>query len=201
MIGAVGDGYLLDAGPGQRPAGKLPGVARSDNHHAAPAQVSKGLPGQFDAGPADGQGVAAYFRFPTHLAANPESPLEQVGKGLRQGVQQAGGIEGLPHLADDLLLAQDHRVQAGCDPEQVAYALPAPVHVQEPVEVLKRYVEAVGQEPLDALLAGPAPVGRPVAIHRLHGVELRAVAGAEDDTRNAVFRHGLQGLGQLGLGQ
>jgi hypothetical protein len=155
--------------------GHLPGA---DEQHPLVLQVAENLARQFHRGVADGHGAGADAGFRAH-------PLGH-GKGLvHQLVEQKTGAAalgrvtvGLLQLAEDLRLADDHRIQAGGHQEQVLDRGLVPMLVDMPVQFLdghgagKQLVEDLGAGLL-RVLAGeqhldPVAGGQEVVLaHRL----------------------------------
>jgi hypothetical protein len=103
------------------------------------------------------------------LAADPlrgrEGAVAQARHERARGLGAAGDAVGLLHLAEDLLLAEHHRVEARGDAEEVTDGVGAAALVQ----VRRRLAGAIGEEPSRGLV-------RPLARH----VDLDPVAGRDD---------------------
>jgi hypothetical protein len=98
-------------------------------------------------------------------------------EGARQlgadGALGLGGGERLPDLAEDLGLADDHRVEPGRDREQVPDGALVVVVVQVPGDVLGVEVGELGEEAPDLDRPAVEPADRRVDLH--------PVAGGQDD--------------------
>ena len=89
------------------------------------------------------------------------------------GRLELGGVavSGLD-LAEDLRLAEDHRIQARCDPEQMPDGILALVIIQVLVDFVRRYLVVLGNEP---------PQRRDGRLRLLGcGTQLDPVAGRDD---------------------
>ena len=178
LQGAVGDNHLGHALADQvlgRQFGHLPGA---DEQHPLVRKVAENLARQFHRGVADGHGAGADAGFRAH-------PLGH-GKGLvHQLVEQKTGAAalgrvavGLLQLAENLRLANDHRVQAGGHQKQVLDRGLVEVLVDVPVQFLaghgagEQLIENLGSRHLH-ILAGeqhldPVAGGQEVVLaHRL----------------------------------
>ena len=98
--------------------------------------------------------------------------MEQAGQGGAGGVFAVGPPERLADLGVDLGLAQDHRVEAGGDAEQVFRGVVVPVGVEGLRELVDVHAARLGQQALQG--QEPGMEARDVA------VDLNAVAGRQD---------------------
>ena len=101
-----------------------------------------------------------------------------------------GLAEGVPHLAQDLRLAEDHGIQPGRDLEKVLRRVVLVVGVERLRELLRRDLTGLGEDPLQreesrVIRADPR-------------VDLDAVAGREDD---GLVDLGLVHERAIGLGE
>ena len=131
VVAAVGDEDGLDAAGGERPRGQLGGLAGADQQHAAAKRGRpERAPGELDGGGGNGDAALADPRLGAHALAGRERAAEEAvedraGRALDQR-QLVGALD----LALDLGLAEDHRVEAGGDVEEVAGGLDAAVGVE-----------------------------------------------------------------------
>ena len=93
-------------------------------------------------------------------------------------------LVGLLHLTEDLCFADDHRIERGDDAEEVPNDRLAVVHVEVADEFVAVETVIVGHEVDDG--AGAVGLGRG------DRVDLRAVAGGDDDGLGHVTRGGKQ---------
>ena len=114
MIDDVADALRAQVLRGQRAD-----LAGADDQHAAPVEAAEDLPRQRDRGEADRHRAFAERGFGAHALADAERPVEQLAE-QRPGAAALGGrLERVLHLAEDLRLADDQRIEAGGDAEQM----------------------------------------------------------------------------------
>ena len=189
---AVGDDDLADAGARERERHALAHVARAEHEHATVVEGCR-------AGwwPSDDRGRRHRHRVPADrgLGAGPLAHLDRVAEGARRAAgrsptSRSATLPRLAHLAEDLALADDHRVEPGGDPE----------------EVRDRGVVVVGVEQVGELVGVDARgVGEEVA-HVLHRrveqrgvrVDLGAVARGEQDRPRRGARARASGCSAFG---
>src|SRR2546421_9910615 len=103
------------------------------------------------------------IRRPPRSTLFPYTTLFRSQSGLEQAVEHRPGLRlgelpGFAHLPLDLRLAQDHRVEAGRYPIEMAHRLA--VALQIPVGAgLATVAESLGEDRPDGLRHGPAGVG------------------------------------------
>jgi hypothetical protein len=84
-----------------------------------------------------------------------------------------GQLDGRTHLAEDLVLADHHRVEAGRHREQVAHRTVLVVHVQVLGQLMRRHAAVPREQLADGGDAG---------VESVHvGVYLHPVAGGDDE--------------------
>ena len=126
--------------------------------------------------------------------ADAQGLLEQHVQGRADGAGLLAQPQRLAGLAEDLALAEDHRVEAGGDVEQVRDGAVVVVHVEVAEHVLGRLAGALAEHPRDRLDAAVEAVDV--------GVDLGAVAGREHRRLGDVLEVGdlaHQLLGALGV--
>ena len=107
-----------------------------------------------------------------HLLANRRRALEQGVEQRAGGLELSREVVGTQHLAEDLRLAEDHRIERGGDREEVLDDLPVGLVVQVLVKVRRRDAVEVPEEVDHLLDAG-------VAVRLAADVELDPVAGGQ----------------------
>jgi hypothetical protein len=116
---AVGDGDGLRLARGKVGGGQLDHLAGADEQHAR-GQVFEQLAGQAHGGGGHADGVRADLGGAAHFLGHGKAALEQLVQRGAQGAGVLGGAHGVLHLAQDLRLAQHHRVQPAGHAEGVA---------------------------------------------------------------------------------
>ena len=143
---AVGDEDRRDALVGERLRGQLARLAGADDHDVAVGEVARRPRAQVDGDGRDAGAAAAdrrsrvRTRLPVCSAA-----LEQA---VRQRPGRAGGereLVGAPDLALDLGLADDHRLQAAGDAEELARGVAVARRVDDVGELGRADAGAVGE--------------------------------------------------------
>jgi len=155
---------------GEVARGQLDGVAGADQQYAGLAQVGEHLLGEAHRGERHRHGVCADAGFGAHPLGHREGVLQQAVQRRLQRVRLARKLVGILHLAEDLRLAQHHRIQPGGDAEQVARRVLLVVAVQELVQLAGSQT-MVAAQPRQRQLLG--------AGGHAH-VQLGAVAGGQD---------------------
>ena len=117
--GTVGDGQFGQAVVQQRPGYHPAVLSRSDEQGRPAFQAAQHLAREFDAGPPDAHRLAGDPGLATHALCHQQSPVHHAVQHRPCRVALLGDAVGLTHLADDLRLAQDHRVQAAGHAKQV----------------------------------------------------------------------------------
>ena len=169
----VGDQDLLDAVRLEVRRRELAGLAGADDEHGVVAELAEHLQGELDGGRADAHGALADGGLGAHALPHfervPEQPVEDHGRAAAVAGLLVGGLE----LGDDLRLADDHRVEARGDAEEVGDGAVAGVAVQRRLELARRDA-GVARQVRQRRLARRERVA-PVQI------QLGAVAGAQGD--------------------
>ena len=174
LAGAVGNHQLADAQParvGGRKRGHRPGAEHQRGLALQILRIEalqclvKGEGHHRDAGLVD-------LRFRVHALACTQ-------RGLRQGVDAranrallGGGLVGRTHLADDLLLAHHHRIQAGGNGHEVFRGGIGIAHVEVIAQLFLIDLGDFLKHPDDVLHAGVEGIG--------HRIDLEAVARGND---------------------
>ena len=171
VVVAVGDEDGGDAARDQRPRDQLGGFAGADHEHAALGEVAEGAARQLDRHRGDRDAALADRGLLAGAATGGERAAEEAvedrpGRSLDQR-QLVGALD----LALDLGLADDHRVEPGGDPEEVADGLARAQRVE--------VAEQLGRAQLG--LAGEDAEGGRLRFDGVGDdqVELGAVAGRE----------------------
>lgn len=170
LQGAVGNDDALDALVMQVAGDQADGLAGTDQQRLAAVQVGEDLLGQAHGSEGHGHRVFTDGGIGAHRLGGAEGGLEQApeqwpdGAGLtRHGV---GGLE----LAENLRLAQHHRVKPAGDAHHVPNRVLLAVHVGAGAQFVDTQAMIVGQ-PLQHFIAAQLI---------LLQVQLAAVAGRED---------------------
>ena len=116
---AVGDEDGLDAVRLEVRGGELAGLAGAHDEHGVVLELAEHLEGQLDGRGADAHGALADGRLGAHALAHFERVPEQAVEDDAGATAFAGLLVGGLHLGDDLRLADDHRIEARGDAEQV----------------------------------------------------------------------------------
>ena len=126
----AGDRDLLHALRAQVDAGELGHLAGAEDEDAQAGEVPEDLLGQLDRGVADRDRAFAESGFVAHALADRERGVEQpMGHGAGEVEVARRGV-GRLHLAENLRLADDERVEAGGDAEEVARRVDAAMAVE-----------------------------------------------------------------------
>src|SRR6266508_2860245 len=165
---------------GQAPRGELAHLPRSDKQHLAPFQVAEHLLRECRRGRGDRGRALADRSLCAHLLPRVQSLPEETIEHRAAGA----GFVGRPHLAENLPLPGDQRIEPGRDAEEVQRGR----LVAEPVEL-----DAVAGREADGL----APVGQPAGkLSRgpeiecdllAHSHRREPVRGADDDDVHAKW--------------
>ncbi len=179
---AVGDDDPARLLFGEVARGQFDGVAGADQQHAGLLEVGKHLLGQAHRGERDRHRVRADAGVGAHALGHREGVLQQPVHRRLQCLRPACQLVGVLHLAEDLRLAQHHRVQPGGDAEHVAYRVVFIVPIQE-------LIQFAGSQ----MMMTTQPRLRDVLRARRHAdIQLGAVAGGQD---HRLFHAGF--VGQL----
>ena len=162
LEGAVRDVGDPRAARGEVPGGELADPAGADEHHAPAGEIAEHLRGQGRGGRADRRRALADRGLRAHALADgqrlAEHPVEQ--RPRRHGLERRA------HLAENLPLPRDERVEPGGDPEQMQRGL---VVVQPVENAVERLAGLRGEHLGDVLLAVAGQI------------DLGAIAGREAD--------------------
>ena len=175
LRGAVEEVDAGGAGRREGQGGRLAGDAGPEDGHLLPPQRAQLHRRDVDGDGGDG-GVAVEPAQLAHPPARFQGVLEGEVQLRAQGALGGAGQEGLPHLADDLALAQGQAVQAGGHPDQVLDGVHPAAGKDVGAQVSQRHPGLRRQE---ALQAG----GRSRGALRGPGVDLQAVAGDQGHRR------------------
>ena len=178
----------------QRTGEALPHLAGADDEYSTALEPVEALLGHGDGGLRDGRDVAGDGGLGANTLANLEGVAEQrVEDGADRSLGGAG-LPGGPDLAEDLVLADDRRIEAGRHGEQVAGRIGVVEAGEVVAELLGRDMGGVLEELPDVLVATVELLGE--------GVDLDAVAGREHHRLGDVLTRGQVGkrLGEERLG-
>ena len=100
--------------------GELAHLAGAEDDDRAAVEVAEDLLGERDRGVADRDGAGAERGFRPHALADGEGRVEQAVEQRSGGFGLPGGAVRFFDLAENLRLADDQRIEAGRDAEQVA---------------------------------------------------------------------------------
>jgi hypothetical protein len=140
-LGAVGDGDLTDPGLAQLGGGERAHRTGADDQRVLPRDV----PGSGERLRHDRGAQLVQTGLGVHSLADPQGGLDQLVQRAAHSARVArGGVRGAD-LAEDLGLADDHRVQPGGDREQVLDRRARVVDVQRVVEVRGLHPGLAGQ--------------------------------------------------------
>ena len=157
---------------------------------ARPPSLASAMPSATDTTEAPG-GVDAGLR--VHPLADRQRALRQLVQGAADGVVGLGGGVGAADLAEHLLLADDRRVQATGDREQMLDGRLGVPHVRVLRQVVQRHAGMLGEHLADH---------RKATVERLDdGVDLDPVAGRQHHRLGDQGRlqHLVDDLGLIGL--
>ena len=195
VVVAVGDEDGADAAGDQGAGDQLGGLAGADHQHAAVGEVAEGAARQLDRDRGDRDALLADPGLLAGAAAGGEGAAEEAVEDRPGAALDQRQLVGAFDLALDLGLADDHRVEPGGDPQQVAGGLAGAQRVE--------VAEQLGRADLG--LAGEHAERRRLGLDRVGDdqVELGAVAGRDrrrlvDPGRGGQLAQGADGaaLGQ-----
>ena len=126
----AGDGDLLHALRAQVDARELGHLAGAEDEDAQAGEVPEDLLGELDGGVADRDRAFGEPGFVAHALADRERGVEQPMRDGAGEVEVARRGVGRLHLAEDLRLADDERVEACRDAEEVARGVDAAMAVE-----------------------------------------------------------------------
>ncbi len=173
-VRAVGDPDPLGAGGQQVDQGHLAHFAGPDHEYRLVVEPGEDLPGQVDGRAADAETAGGDARGGVDVLGDRQGLLEERVEPLARGAGRPGGFERLAGLADDLRLAEHHRVDRAGHPEQVPHRLQVFVGVKRVGEFFGRDPVKLADEPGDLVDAR-------VALDRPCDVKLHPVARREQD--------------------
>ncbi len=153
--GAAADGDPLRLLRGEVPRRQLGHLAGADDEHRRVAQVADDLARQAERRVADRHRAFGQLGLAPHALAGGERGVEQAVEERAGRVLIGRGRVGLLHLAEDLRLADDERIEPGGDPEQVAGGVGFAAGVDVRPQIVGRHGAGRRQE------AGQSPRGRP----------------------------------------
>ena len=187
VVSPIGDEHRRDPAGGEGPGDQLRCLAGADHQHPAAGQVAEGALGELDRDGGDRHALLAHPGLLPGAATGGERSAEEPVEDRAGGPLDQRQLVGALHLPLDLRLADDHRVEACGDPEEVADRLTATSRVE--------VADQLGRP--DVRLAGEHPERHRLRLDRVGDdqVELGPVAGR--DRRR--FAHLLGGR-QLGEG-
>jgi hypothetical protein len=185
--GAIGDGDRFRLAGGEMRRGQLDHLAGTDEQDARLAQVLEELAGQAHGGGGHADGMRADLGGGAHFLGDGEGALEQLVERAAQGASGLGGAHGVLHLAEDLRLAQHHRIESARDTEGVTRDGVVVQGVGVRAQHVAADAAAVGQ-PADGV------VERGLVVR--HPVDLGAVAGRDDRGLDLGVAAGGEGLAQ-----
>ncbi|OIQ80212.1 hypothetical protein GALL_380470 [mine drainage metagenome] len=165
---------------------QLDHFAGADEQHPAVGQVLEHGFGQLDAGRCHADRMRADLGRRAHFLGHRERALEHLPQRAAQRAGLGRGAHRVLHLAEDLRLAQHHRIEPAGDAEGMAHG--AVLH--QPVAVLEQFAGvqvALARQPVDQRLA--RVVGR-------GAVDLGAVAGRQDRGLDRAVVARQQGIAQ-----
>ena len=180
--GAAADGDPLRLLRGEVPRRQLGHLAGADDEHRRVAQVADDLARQAERRVADRHRALGQLGLAPHALAGGERGVEQAVEERAGRVQIGRGRVGLLHLAEDLRLADDERIEPGGDPEQVAGGVGFAAGVDVRPQIVGRHGAGRRQEAGHRLVAVlEAVAGRvelgPVAGREQHHFAERRIAG------------------------
>ena len=117
---AIGDQDLARIQSFQVLQGQLAHLARPDHEHGLVGEGVEDPLGDIDRHAGDRQLALIHPGALAHQLADSKRGLEHRVEGRADGLVFHGRAIGLANLAQDLSLAQDEALQAGCHPEQMA---------------------------------------------------------------------------------
>ena len=149
---AGGDHHAADALGLQMARGELAHRPGADQHRGLVVELLEDRPREVDGRRRDRHGFAGNARLRAHALRDGERAVED---SMQHGSGRAGERRLLVmvlHLAEDLRLADDHRVEARGDAEQMPHALASGVRVEMRRELRVRHVALGGEELADPRL-------------------------------------------------
>src|SRR5437867_558580 len=123
---SIRDKNRRDSSTPQMLRGKLTHFARADDHHDFARQGTKDLSRQLDGRIADGNGRLRNARLTPDTLGNSESAAHQCAEVHADGAGIACDAVGFLHLAENLRLADHHRVETRRNAENVTDRIRVP---------------------------------------------------------------------------
>ena len=151
---AVGDDDLADAGTRERDRHLLADVAGAEDEDPPPFERTQPFRGHRDRGRRDRHRVARDAGLGAGPLADLDGLAEGAGQELADRALTLGDLPRLADLAEDLALADDHRVESGGHAEQVRDRRVLVVRVEEVGELVGVHARLVGEEVADVVDAG-----------------------------------------------
>src|SRR5437763_11525745 len=118
--GAVGDQELVNASLAQAPRCRLARVSRPDDQNRTGVEIADDALGEPDGHRAWRKGSAADVGLGPRSLSNLDCQRKQSPEHGPDRLRQASCLERCADLAQNLILAQNHRVETGGDPEKIA---------------------------------------------------------------------------------
>ena len=132
---------------------QLPRLPRADQHRRTFLQSAENLLRQLHGGKTHRHGSLTDARLCSSPLADLHRRLQQfIQHGSRQ-VLASSDLKRIPHLSQDLLLPDDHRIQPRCHPEQVFKGLSITQPIQIGLHLVQGHGSLLGQEPMDHRIA------------------------------------------------
>ena len=152
---------------------QLAHLAGADDEHAPPGELSEDLSREVDGGEADRHRAFGERCLRSHALAHAECPVKQAIEQRPRALDCRRGRERVLDLTENLRLADDERVETGCDAEQMPRRVVIDVRVEMRTNALGRQLVELGQKRDQVLAARVGILAR--------DVQLRAVARRDDD--------------------
>ena len=174
LAGAVGQHQLLNPQPAGVGGGEGRHGARTKDQRSLAGQVPgvEALQGLVEGERHHGGAGLVDIGLGVHALARPQRGLRQRVNARADRALLGSGLIGAAHLADDLLLAHHHRIQAGGHGHEVLGRGVGIAHVEVVAQLLLAHARHLGEHAHDFLHAGVEGVG--------DGVDLHAVAGGNN---------------------
>ena len=197
--GPVDDALLAEPLALEREERHLDHLARADHQRALVAELLEDLPREVHGDPRDGDRAVRDARLVLDPLGGRERALEEPREERPAAAVLPGDPERILHLPEDLGLADDHRVDRRCDPEDVGDGLVVPVLVGVVVELgavrqLIVAAELVVEEALERVARVVDPPGRDDHLHPIAGGDEHRLVDLvpidELAQRRAVVLHG-----------
>ena len=122
------------------------GLTRADDEHATSVEAAENLSRKRDGGEADRHRAFTERRLATHALTDAERPVKRLVQQGPRAMPLGRRLERFLHLAEDLRLADDQRVEPGGHPEQVPRRRDVVVRKQVRQEHVLRELMIVAEE-------------------------------------------------------